>query len=140
MAHYRGAVTESSNDSLASSSSIGSTRESASGTGSGSGIGNGTETLPCVNREVKQENFMVYQKLFHIYIFPFNFQVCTQVKVAEEQPPSSGFHWTLSNWGAAQTARRRTNSNVRVDLASPEDISLDTDSSRAVFNPYGTTV
>ncbi|KAI8129847.1 hypothetical protein CVS40_1285 [Lucilia cuprina] len=120
VSRYRGAVTESSNDSLASSSSLGSTRESGgSATGSGSGIANGnnTETLPCVNREV-----------------------CTQVKVAEEQPPSSGFHWTLSNWGAAQTARRRTNSNVRVDLASPEDISLDTDSSRAVFNPYGTTV
>ncbi|KAM7363338.1 uncharacterized protein ACRADG_000286 isoform 1-T1 [Cochliomyia hominivorax] len=119
VSRYRGAVTESSNDSLASSSSLGSTRESGSATGSGSGIANGnnTETLPCVNREV-----------------------CTQVKVAEEQPPTSGFHWTLSNWGAAQTARRRTNSNVRVDLASPEDISLDTDSSRAVFNPYGTTV
>jgi len=69
-------------------------------------------------------------------------QVCTQVKVdAEPAASSSGFHWTLSNWGAAQTARRRTNSNVRVDLASPEDISLDTDSSRAVFNnAYGTTV
>lgn len=141
MAHYRGAVTESSNDSLASSSSIGSTRESASGTGSGSGIGNGTETLPCVNREVKAKKFHGIPKNYFIYIFFLrNFQVCTQVKVAEEQPPSSGFHWTLSNWGAAQTARRRTNSNVRVDLASPEDISLDTDSSRAVFNPYGTTV
>ncbi|XP_036323621.1 uncharacterized protein LOC118737306 isoform X1 [Rhagoletis pomonella] len=114
VARYRGAVTESSNDSLATSSSIGSTRDSGSGSGI---VGNGTETLPCVNREV-----------------------CTQVKVAEEPVQSSGFHWTLSNWGAAQTARRRTNSNVRVDLASPEDISLDTDSSRAVFNPYGTTV
>uniref|UniRef100_A0A1A9VB52 Uncharacterized protein n=1 Tax=Glossina austeni TaxID=7395 RepID=A0A1A9VB52_GLOAU len=115
---YRSAIMESSNDSLASSSSLGSTRESGSATGgSGSGVGNGTETLPCINREV-----------------------CTQVKVAEEHSSSSGFHWTLSNWGAAQTTRRRTNSNVRVDLASPEDISLDTDSSRAVFNPYGTTV
>lgn len=52
-----------------------------------------------------------------------------------------GFHWTLSNWShPTQAARKRTNSNIRVDLASPEDISLDTDSSRAVFNPYGTTV
>ncbi|KPU80844.1 uncharacterized protein Dana_GF16043, isoform B [Drosophila ananassae] len=119
VSRYRGAVIESSNDSLASSSSIGSTRESGSGSVSGSALGNGTETLPCGNREV-----------------------CTQVKVdAEPATNSSGFHWTLSNWGAAQTSRRRTNSNVRVDLASPEDISLDTDSSRAVFNnAYGTTV
>ncbi|XP_022219927.2 uncharacterized protein LOC111072385 isoform X2 [Drosophila obscura] len=119
VARYRGAVIESSNDSLDSSSSIGSTRDSGSGSVSGSALGNGTETLPCGNREV-----------------------CTQVKVDSEPPAgSSGFHWTLSNWGAAQTARRRTNSNVRVDLASPEDISLDTDSSRAVFNnAYGTTV
>ncbi|XP_001359353.2 uncharacterized protein [Drosophila pseudoobscura] len=119
VARYRGAVIESSIDSLASSSSIGSTRDSGSGSVSGSALGNGTETLPCGNREV-----------------------CTQVKVDAEPPSgSSGFHWTLSNWGAAQTARRRTNSNVRVDLASPEDISLDTDSSRAVFNnAYGTTV
>ncbi|BFF89813.1 uncharacterized protein DMAD_08482 [Drosophila madeirensis] len=119
VARYRGAVIESSNDSLDSSSSIGSTRDSGSGSVSGSALGNGTETLPCGNREV-----------------------CTQVKVDAEPPSgSSGFHWTLSNWGAAQTARRRTNSNVRVDLASPEDISLDTDSSRAVFNnAYGTTV
>ncbi|EDW68148.2 uncharacterized protein Dvir_GJ24558 [Drosophila virilis] len=119
VARYHGAVMESSNDSLASSSSIGSTRDSGSGSVSGSNLGNGTETLPCGNREV-----------------------CTQVKVdAEPAPSASGFHWTLSNWGAAQTARRRTNSNVRVDLASPEDISLDTDSSRAVFNnAYGTTV
>ncbi|XP_043653946.1 uncharacterized protein LOC122620516 isoform X1 [Drosophila teissieri] len=118
-ARYRGAAIESSNDSLDSSSSIGSTRDSGSGSVSGSALGNGTETLPCGNREVS-----------------------TQVKVdTEPAASSSGFHWTLSNWGAAQTARRRTNSNVRVDLASPEDISLDTDSSRAVFNnAYGTTV
>lgn len=52
MARYHGAVIESSNDSLASSSSIGSTRESGSGSVSGSALGNGTETLPCGNREV----------------------------------------------------------------------------------------
>lgn len=54
-----------------------------------------------------------------------------------------GFHWTLSNWGATQAARRRAQAGgatVRVDLASPEDISLDTDSTRAGFNAYGTTV
>lgn len=48
------------------------------------------------------------------------------------------FQWTLSNWGASQSQR---NNKIRVDLASPEDISLDTDnSSRVVFNAFGTTV
>lgn len=60
---------------------------------------------------------------------------------AEDQPQHpTTFHWTLSSWGANQAARRRNNSTVRVDLASPEDISLDTDSSRCVFTTYGTTV
>lgn len=48
------------------------------------------------------------------------------------QPPQN-LTWNIS--------RRRSNSgSVRVDLASPEDISLDTDSSRVVFSQYGTTV
>lgn len=83
----------------------------------------GTETLPCGNREVS-----------------------TTVTQSQQQE-SSGFHWTLSNWGATQAARRRNNAagnattgTVRVDLASPEDISLDTDSTRVVFSAYGTTV
>ncbi|XP_026470656.1 uncharacterized protein LOC113374909, partial [Ctenocephalides felis] len=54
--------------------------------------------------------------------------------------PVAGYHWTLSNWGAATGRRRNNSTTVRVDLASPEDISLDTDSSRAVFNAYGTNV
>ena len=85
----------------------------------------------------------------------------------ELESNGTSYHWTLSNWGAAQTARRSnlnvanssntlaiglnagtgmsgsgTANTVRVDLASPEDISLDTDSSRAVYstNAYGTTV
>jgi hypothetical protein len=38
-------------------------------------------------------------------------------------------------------ARRRNNSgSVRVDLASPEDVTLDTDATRVVFSSYGTTV
>lgn len=59
-----------------------------------------------------------------------------------DNPPPKTFQWTLSNWGATQAARRRNNSGtVRVDLASPEDISLDTDNSqRVAFTPYGTTV
>ncbi|XP_055923588.1 uncharacterized protein LOC129954019 isoform X2 [Eupeodes corollae] len=86
------------------------------GTRDSTAAAGGTETLPCGTREVD-----------------------TTIKVQEDQPQPSGFHWTLNNWGAAQNARRR-NSNVRVNLASPEDISLDTDSSRAVFSAYGTTV
>lgn len=54
---------------------------------------------------------------------------------------SQTFHWTLSNWGSTQTHRRNDSGTVRVDLASPEDISLDTDnSSRVVFSSYGTNV
>lgn len=54
---------------------------------------------------------------------------------------SQTFHWTLSNWGSTQTHRRNDSGTVRVDLASPEDISLDTDnSSRVVFSVYGTNV
>lgn len=50
------------------------------------------------------------------------------------------FQWTLSNWGASQS-QRNNSGTIRVDLASPEDISLDTDnSSRVVFNVFGTTV
>lgn len=47
------------------------------------------------------------------------------------------YHWTLNNWGQ----RKRNNSgSVRVDLASPEDVTLDSDSTKVVFNAYGTTV
>lgn len=61
-----------------------------------------------------------------------------------EQPPTCTrnsnegvYQWTLSNWGQ----RKRNNSgSVRVDLASPEDVTLDSDSTRVVFSTYGTTV
>lgn len=60
----------------------------------------------------------------------------------DQNPPAAQtFHWTLSNWGQTQTHRRNDSGTVRVDLASPEDISLDTDnSSRVVFSAYGTNV
>lgn len=45
--------------------------------------------------------------------------------------------WTLGYWGQ----RKRNNSGtVRVDLASPEDVTLDSDSTRVMFSAYGTTV
>ncbi|RZB41661.1 uncharacterized protein BDFB_007248, partial [Asbolus verrucosus] len=47
------------------------------------------------------------------------------------------YQWTLNNWGQ----RKRNNSgSVKVDLASPEDVTLDSDSTRVVFSTYGTTV
>lgn len=55
----------------------------------------------------------------------------------QERTSGQGYQWTLSDWGH----RKRNNSgSVRVDLASPEDITLDTDSSRVIFSTYGTTV
>lgn len=115
MSRYRGGAADSSLDSLDTS-----TNESQSSCNTHDSIAAavcGTETLPCGNREV-----------------------ITSVTQPNQQE-SSGFHWTLSNWGATQAARRRNQTGtVRVDLASPEDISLDTDSSRVVFSAYGTTV
>lgn len=56
---------------------------------------------------------------------------------AEEHKQSQTYHWTLSNWGGVA----RTNSgSVKVDLASPEDVTLDTDTTRVMFSTYGTTV
>ena len=106
---------ESSLDSLDSTSNE---SQSSSGThDSLAAAAGGTETLPCGNREVST----------------------TVTQSTHDQ--ASSFHWTLRNWGATQAARRRNNAGtVRVDLASPEDISLDTDSSRVVFSAYGTTV
>lgn len=50
------------------------------------------------------------------------------------------YRWRQTEWVGA-TARRRNNSgSVRVDLASPEDVTLDTDATRVVFSSYGTTV
>ncbi|XP_017770930.1 PREDICTED: uncharacterized protein LOC108558515 isoform X2 [Nicrophorus vespilloides] len=72
-----------------------------------------------------------------------NTMVATSEEVAAaaatQAPPASEgvYHWTLSNWGQ----RKRNNSGtVRVDLASPEDVTLDSDSTRVVFSTYGTTV
>lgn len=102
-----------------SQSSFG-TRESVAGCGR-------TETLPMGGQLVCNDNAASASQL----------AVSTTIN---EQNQQKTFHWTLSNY--AQANRRRNNSGtVRVDLASPEDISLDTDnSSRVVFSAYGTTV
>lgn len=50
------------------------------------------------------------------------------------------YRWRQTEW-VGPVARRRNNSgSVRVDLASPEDVTLDTDATRVVFSSYGTTV
>lgn len=75
-------------------------------------------------------------------------EVVVKESNSDKNPPAAvqqKFHWTLSNWGSTQTHRRTDSGTVRVDLAvqlaSPEDISLDTDnSSRVVFSSYGTNV
>ncbi|XP_057659864.1 uncharacterized protein LOC130896097 isoform X1 [Diorhabda carinulata] len=61
--------------------------------------------------------------------------------IEEPNESSDGgvYRWTLSNWSGG--GRKRLNSgSVRVDLASPEDVTLDSDSTRVVFCTYGTTV
>jgi len=50
------------------------------------------------------------------------------------------YHWTLSNWGGGITRRRNNSGSIKVDLASPEDVTLDTDTTRVMFSTYGTTV
>jgi len=50
------------------------------------------------------------------------------------------YHWTLSNWGGGMTRRRNNSGSIKVDLASPEDVTLDTDTTRVMFSTYGTTV
>lgn len=51
---------------------------------------------------------------------------------------TDGVHqWSLSNWGYK---KRNNSGSIRVDLASPEDVTLDSDSMKVVFTCYGTTV
>lgn len=50
------------------------------------------------------------------------------------------YHWTLSNWDGGMTRRRNNSGSIKVDLASPEDVTLDTDTTRVMFSTYGTTV
>ena len=57
-----------------------------------------------------------------------------------EEKEGETYHWTLSNWGAGMARRRKNSGSVKVDLASPEDVTLDTDTTRVMFSTYGTTV
>lgn len=52
---------------------------------------------------------------------------------SDKNPPQT-FYWTLSNWGSTHT----DSNTVRVDLASPEDITISEDNMK--ISSYGTNV
>lgn len=102
--------TESSIESLDGENDEDNQEHQTSSHGSQECVAGGTETLPC--------------------------HIATSDRLNNE----TTFQWTLSNWGGVQP-QRNNSGTIRVDLASPEDISLDTDnSSRVVYNAFGTTV
>ncbi|XP_043281762.1 uncharacterized protein [Venturia canescens] len=47
-----------------------------------------------------------------------------------EEKEGETYHWTLSNWGGGMARRRNNSGSIKVDLASPEDVTLDTDTTR----------
>ncbi|XP_015590720.1 uncharacterized protein LOC107265616 isoform X2 [Cephus cinctus] len=59
---------------------------------------------------------------------------------SDEKETGETYHWTLSNWGGGMARRRNNSGSIKVDLASPEDVTLDTDTTRVMFSTYGTTV
>lgn len=61
-------------------------------------------------------------------------------EVENEVKDGETYHWTLSNWVGGMPRRRNNSGSVKVDLASPEDVTLDSDSTRVMFSTYGTTV
>ncbi|XP_076755097.1 uncharacterized protein LOC143425638 isoform X1 [Xylocopa sonorina] len=61
-------------------------------------------------------------------------------ETANAAKESETYHWTLSNWSGGMTRRRNNSGSIKVDLASPEDVTLDTDTTRVMFSTYGTTV
>lgn len=151
-----GAATESSIDSLDSATSDG-TRDSMDIIGSNDICG--TETLPCVNRtpnpQMSTANSggasVVLASAVTAATTPTptsidNHSISNQSSHAGSAvTPTTSYHWTLSSLGGNRRRNNNGGSNtetVRVDLASPEDISLDTDSSRVVFaaSSFGTTV
>ncbi|XP_011298454.1 uncharacterized protein [Fopius arisanus] len=58
----------------------------------------------------------------------------------ENNKQGETYHWTLSNWTGGMARRRKNSGSIKVDLASPEDVTLDTDTTRVMFSTYGTTV
>lgn len=147
---FRSFAIDSSNDSLDSSSSSGNSpdmkdvdsRESV----------DGTETLPCTNRSMGITQITITPNNTEDIVESINAGVAVGSRIISHSassnsitPTNTSYHWTLSNLEAtSEFNRRRNNSNnetVRVDLASPEDISMD--DTRIVLSSgsaYGTTV
>lgn len=53
---------------------------------------------------------------------------------------SENFNWRPTDWAGVMRRKRKDSGSVRVDLASPEDVTLDADGTCVVFSSYGTTV
>lgn len=165
VARYRGGGhgIDSSMDSLGSQSSR-DTKDSID-------IVGGSETLPCTNRSIMpniQQTQITITTNSTQEILDETLNRNLNLSLINRSHSSSlnslhsngnqnsaatptSYHWTLSNLNGNNQNRRRINSGsnnnnntetIRVDLASPEDISLETDSSRVVFSAsaYGTTV
>lgn len=153
---YRGSETtglESSNDSL---DSVSSTSEGGENKDIDSRESvDGTETLPCTNaRSLLPSNAQItitsnnVQEIAETINSIGNFMSHSNSSNSIT-PTNASYHWTLSN--LESTSSRRSNANagmnnetVRVDLASPEDISMDEQRVVCVSNSgtfgLGTTV
>jgi hypothetical protein len=150
---FRSFAIDSSNDSLDSSSSSGGggdmkdvdSRESV----------DGTETLPCTNRSLGITQITITPNNAEDIVDSItsgavagNLVMSHSVSSTSITPTNTSYHWTLSNLeSTSDFSRRRNNSSnndtVRVDLASPEDISMDEQSGRIVLSSgaaYGTNV
>lgn len=145
---FRSFVVDSSNDSLDSSSSSSGgemkdvdSRESV----------DGTETLPCTNRSLGITQITITPNNAEEIVESIATGVGSRVISHSASsnsitPTNTSYHWTLSNLESTSEYNRRRNHNsnnetVRVDLASPEDISMD--EQRIVLSSgsaYGTTV
>jgi hypothetical protein len=151
VSRFRSFAIDSSNDSLDSSSSSGGgdmkdvdSRESV----------DGTETLPCTNRSLGTNQITITPNNAEDIVESINSVVASANRVISHSassnsitPTNTSYHWTLSNLESTSEFNRRRNNNsnsnneVRVDLASPEDISMD--EQRIVLSSgsaYGTTV
>lgn len=147
VSRFRSFVIDSSNDSLDSSSSSGEgemkdvdSRESV----------DGTETLPCTNRSLGITQITITPNNAEDIVESINAAASAGNRVSHSisstsiTPTNTSYHWTLSNLeSTSEFSRRRNNDGgtVRVDLASPEDISMD--EQRIVLSSgttYGTTV
>jgi hypothetical protein len=145
---FRSFAIDSSNDSLDSSSSSGGcgemkdvdSRESV----------DGTETLPCTNRPMGITQITITpnnaEEIVESIASAAGNRVMSHSASSNSiTPTNTSYHWTLSNLESTSEFSRRRNNNsgnnetVRVDLASPEDISMDEQSGRIVL-AYGTTV